>query len=127
MIKDVFSWQLNKNHTRYYTVEVWIYDTIEEMIESYRGRGKGFVTDGNVGVEAMFIPSNCNGRFIGSLRFGKDKLTMENIIHESFHAGIELMRHMGRRMSERYNEKIVDASAQLANMLLNNYKELINE
>jgi hypothetical protein len=123
VINDYY-WSLNKQPNKTYEVDVWLYDTQKEMLEDYKGSDKTFHKYINK-VEGIFVPTSMNNRYIGSIRLCKDKLSIENIVHECFHAGIETLRHMGRHLSKRYEEKIVTASAQLASTILKDYKKYL--
>ncbi len=114
-----YYWSLNKNISHTFEVDVWLYDTQKEMLDDYNGMLKGRIKKS--GALAIFVPGASNGKYIGSIRLNREQLTIENVIHEAFHAGIETMNHLGRHLSRRYEEKIVSASAQLAEKLVNDY------
>jgi hypothetical protein len=117
-----YSWELKKRPGHFMAMEVWVYDTQAEMVENYPDARLN-----NRDVEGIFSPARANnGRYVGSIRLARDRLSDENIIHEAFHASFEAMRHLGRRVPSRYEESVVTAGAQLAALLLKDLKEVYN-
>lgn len=114
-----YSFPLKKNESHVYAMEVWLYDSREEMIADFKSIGK------HKDAEAMFIPARGNTKYVGSIILAKDQLTVENIIHEAFHAAIELNRHMRKIKLDRHEENIVSSAAQLATVLLDDFKGMM--
>jgi hypothetical protein len=68
---------------------------------------------------ACFQEWKGNTKDIGEIHLHAEDHNLQlSIIHEAFHAGICAQRKMGRRISSRYEEKIVTISAELADKLL---------
>jgi hypothetical protein len=117
-IVENYSFPLKKTPSHAYSLEVWLYDSREEMVNDFKGIGK------HKDAEAMFIPARGNTKYVGSIRLAKDCLTTENVIHEAMHAAIELNRHMRKIKLDRHEENIVSSAAQLAAVLLTDFNLL---
>jgi hypothetical protein len=115
-----YSWTIGNKS---YDVHVWIYKTLDDLYSGYTSKSK----TRRLEAVGLFNSGNKNGTFIGVIKIAKSHLTRETIIHESFHAGIELQRHLGRHISTRFEEDIVSASALLANQLIDDLNDLIIE
>jgi hypothetical protein len=121
-----YYWMLKgESQNKEYEVDVWLYDTQDEMLNDYKGRNKKDMVDKDI--LGLFVPAAMNASYVGSIRLNKELLSKETIIHESFHAGTEAQRHIGRHLSKRYEENIVLCSAHLASKLLDALKEYIKE
>jgi hypothetical protein len=121
-----FYWKpRGESKNKEYEVDIWLYDTQDEMLDDYKGRNKKDIVDKDI--LGIFVPAAMNASYVGSIRLNKELLSKETIIHESFHAGTEVQYHIGRHLSKRYEENIVSCSAHLANKLLDELKDYIKE
>lgn len=106
---SLFHFQFNpRKRKTFYVVDIFLHDTNQEMLDHIK-RPEYYDE-----VIASFVPSKGTNRYVGAIHLSRDKLEIESIIHESYHAGIRLQKMVGRNISEKYEEKIVDSSASLA-------------
>ena len=110
-----------ESQNKEYEVDIWLYDTQDEMLNDYKKPDK------NKDILGIFVPASMNQKYIGSIKLNKETLTKEVIIHESYHAGVELQYHCHRHLSRKYEEHIATCSAHLAEKLLDDMKEYIKE
>lgn len=99
------------SHMKYH-YEVLIFDKSSDMRDCY---GEGKISNS---VEGIFYPARGNGRYVGKIMLANDLLSIETIIHESMHCGFESMRHIGRRIPDKYEESVVSVSAEIAANLI---------
>ena len=115
-----YEFALKKNPRKVYEIVVKLYDHREEMINDFKKASISFPD-----AEGIFVPAQEKSTYVGSIRLAKDCLTVETIIHESMHAGIELNRHMRKTRLNVHEENIVGACADLASTLLDDFKDMI--
>jgi hypothetical protein len=84
--------------------------------ESYRSVSPSKEHQDSVG---SFYGARGNGSYVGSIHLVENQPNRrEIIIHEACHAAFELERHLGRHVTTRYEEAVVQAAAGLAAEML---------
>jgi hypothetical protein len=123
-----YDWKVDKRSLVAYGLDVCVFDTHAELLDRYYNRRDCRNRVRNNDIVALFIPSRDNGKFIGTIYLSRDNMSKETIIHEAFHAAIELSKRLKRRVtSDRNEERLVGAAAQLASLLVDELGHMSTE
>jgi hypothetical protein len=132
-MKEVFKYLVPIRNGAYtnkdWKLTVVFYDTEKELCASYFKKDKGFIRIG--GIYANFkgpsVQLDKHDKIIGTISFQKEEFSIEYIIHESFHAMLNLYKIIGKGDLDKYEERAVSGCATLAAFLIEQFKDRINK
>jgi hypothetical protein len=112
MSEKNWSFTFSHNHRRRLEVECSVHETMGEylLVDSSKKH------QDSVG---SFYAARGNGDYVGRIHLIEGQANArEVIIHEALHAAFEVERHLGRNVTTRFEEQIVQCAAALASEML---------